>query len=1253
MNAKTIRDFQEREAGRIMSVDPAKVMELLGGLSLEQQNNIMSQAMKDFGEESDSQEKLIQRFMDSRASFVRPGGIFAEYLQAGNISPGSVAGARFTVGNTKPTSEHKSLGTLKPMLAKELNLGTTHRGRYICGWVAVDDAFFGISATSLLLEDVTGHLVEIAAYGLVDTTLSQVQRQRFVADKFPKGKPIAVLEPYYNVRLDGSLGIRVEDPEEIIPWKAVPTGLKTWNFLGNDFFGVLNPQNEGCGALSCYERALQTIQPEVHTIAMLLNNIAVCRFKMSDYTTSIQLSGAAVHLSPCYVKGWLRLALALSEREIEKVGKGNAHSSMLVASIVAHAMNTLPNLTPQQRQLLENTVKVCASPSTSAPQPIVNSYARWCVGTALPSLVVTEQNCGEEQRTADAWRKLGFEKFEKGDFHAAESCYRKGLTSTLSYRRDVSLVLNNISAVYLTLFHGSCGTVVRAGVLSAQNEEALPYPEAALLNSTVAGIIDPLNYKAWTRRVRCLQCLRYSEEECIAELESIRSNVVSKTLLPATDRLVALQNWINSDIQHRSKHVAIAEAAPQVSQIPTHVQQEQRDALSPESISATVWKPTTMEEHLLSSEDNDIDAYIAQIEAFVNATHCALAVSKSNPNRQRQELPPEMQMFLEHSPPQIHKEFPKQRGWPTGIDPVFARKVLYRAYLDASCNPWIKATSIRDGQFFQINTLAIMLKRWHGTAALQMLHDKADCLRYGDIVDYREVEKDVLPAYDARIRSNFANNPNRAEVYVFGTTHIAIGFNDFSSLLAATLRDELKNDMPLRFVGFEMSEFAVAKCKVVARMLGSPDISISSVMEVWLSSTWSKTTLDDFRRSVTEVLLSVRADNESPNVISYLNHWSWSKPISPSKAHSNFFLTLEKYNRDIVSAICSFRHEIDRLGLVHYILTGEILAPPPVMDIIREEQFTASASCQTHSQKNNSYTKKPDNAFVVGSLTMWNVPPGAPPLEADVAFNTVEFMKIVECKKRMKAPANKLSVVDLFMVHILQNLQRLRRLMLVNKLTIEVHHGIVKAVREDGPRDSDNNLLLERIAALRPYTISWSNVLDYFTPGDFHDLARRCSMHGDCLHYGYSMNWPTQVFGVSIIDYDPESDKKFIGDLLDSALGFNNDSQTLLPFVSVYKMSGMDELLFVPLRENPLNSTGYILATASQQKWVEHFMKKGELSVKAVERLGTLCTRLNSGLQVGNTSLGLPSPLYRSSLTLYMSWCYDPTLHLQAMQFQS
>ncbi|KAG3005414.1 hypothetical protein PC121_g15546 [Phytophthora cactorum] len=260
--------------------DPAMLLSFLASLSEDEQPEFLEDD-SDEDEQTQplsTQEGMVQRFKIMRARFVRPGAILGEQIFAGNLCAGSMS-----LDDAKPTSGLRSLRDLQPMVGKELELGTTHRGRYLCGWVAIDDAFFGIASSSLLLEDVTGYLVEIATYGLVDTELPPHERQRVVAGKFPKGRPIVVLEPYYKVRMDGSEGVRVDEADEIIPWRDVPTDLMSWKNLGNEFFSTLNSQNEGRGALACYQRALEAVKSETHTLAILLTNLATCRFKVEDY----------------------------------------------------------------------------------------------------------------------------------------------------------------------------------------------------------------------------------------------------------------------------------------------------------------------------------------------------------------------------------------------------------------------------------------------------------------------------------------------------------------------------------------------------------------------------------------------------------------------------------------------------------------------------------------------------------------------------------------------------------------------------------------------------------------------------------------------------------------------------------------------------------------------------------------------------------------------------------------------------------
>ncbi|KAG1709242.1 hypothetical protein DVH05_019886 [Phytophthora capsici] len=1171
-----------------------------------------SDRFEELDELSNEQEVMIQRFKTMRAKFVRPGGIFADQMFTGSMVAHAV-----TVDDSKPQSDVRLLRDLKPMIGKELELGVTHKGRYLCGWVAVDDAFFGIASTSLLLEDVTGYVVEIAAYGLVDTELPPNERQRILSRKFPKGRAIAVLEPYYKVRMDGSVGIRVDNANEIIPWQNEPTDWTTWKDLGNEFFGRLNSDNEGRGALACYQRALQAVKSDIHSLVLLLNNLATCRFKAKDYASSIQFSGAAVHLDPAYFKGWYRLASALAEHAAEPQEGGPGRSDSVVARVVARARSQLPSLSPKEEELLENITKNSTS-ARSSNHSSLDSYAQWTVELSFPGLIVVEGD-SSELKAADVWRQEGSEYFTKGDYKGAERCYRKGLATLASCCQKVSVLLSNIAAVHMMLSRQR-NTGGKLGELLSI--------EACLLNCTVAGVVDPLNYKAWLRRDRCLESMWFPIEKRVQDLQEVRARVMATDTAQTNERLTKFKLSLDAAIeQHLLKQSASA--------APREAPDQEASAIDGSSV----------------EDSESIDEYIARMEQFVSGTRFAYALTGSHLNPRTQQLPRELKVFLTDHLPEIHVEFPKLRAWPEGIASDFAYKALHRAYLDACTRPWLDASSIRDGSFFQTFTAADVTKRWHGTGALEILQARGGA-RLGEIVDGREARSDYLPRYELDTRASFANNPSRAEVYYLASTHVAIGFCDLSSLLAAKLRKNSNSDAPLRYVGFDMSEFAVAKGKVVAQMLRTASVSISSVMEVWLSSTWSDTTLADFKKAVNVVLESMNKRQENSKVMAYLRHWANAEPVSAAKAHCTFWEALAERNKTALDSVCSFRRQIDRLDLTEYMLSGDVRASADVLKLVEKEE-PGAMDVRTKTKKKRDRKKKKKNAAksaasptLVGNLTMFNVPAGSPPLHDDIAFNTVDFGLLLEDyvkrEKKNKRSTSGLSVVDLFIIHILKNLNRLRGLMLRNQLTIEVNYGILKAVRGE---TVDNQQLPARIARLCPDTISWSNVLDYFLPEDFHDLARRCSVFGDCVHYGYSMNWTSQVYGTSIMDLEGDF-KEMLDDVLDSALGFSNNSP-LPSLVEILKKAELDKLLFVPFREHSLNSTAYVLAQLLDDEWVEHFLKKGLLTAEAKQRLGTLVTPSNCGLQKGAMDLALPCPLYRSSLTLHMSWCYDPSVRLR------
>ena len=57
------------------------------------------------------------------------------------------------------------------------------------------------------------------------------------------------------------------------------------------------------------------------------------------------------------------------------------------------------------------------------------------------------------------------------------------------------------------------------------------------------------------------------------------------------------------------------------------------------------------------------------------------------------------------------------------------------------------------------------------------------------------------------------------------------------------------------------------------------------------------------------------------------------------------------------------------------------------------------------------------------------------------------------------------------------------------------------------------------IRALQPYSISWSNVGDYFSPKEFHTMAKACSAPADTVHYLHTMNWVRDIMGSCYMDF--------------------------------------------------------------------------------------------------------------------------------------
>jgi len=200
---------------------------------------------------------------------------------------------------------------------------------------------------------------------------------------------------------------------------------------------------------------------------------------------------------------------------------------------------------------------------------------------------------------------------------------------------------------------------------------------------------------------------------------------------------------------------------------------------------------------------------------------------------------------------------------------------------------------------------------------------------------------------------------------------------------------------------------------------------------------------------------------------------------------------------------------------------------------------------------------------------------------------------------------------------------------------------------------------LQRIQNMKPYTMSWSSVLDYFTLEDFHEIARCCSCaeSGDTVHYGYSMNWPTEVFGMSLLDFMEDArwsggaPKQACEEIMAASLGAEVRDMA--------EATGQDKLLACLLFDTPLNLVEYHLCHEHQDAWVAHFGRKAAESAWPLEReecsapsqrTGCKIGRANLGYQLGKSSMHLACPLLRTSISLSLSWTYDPDVNFSAAE---
>lgn len=517
--------------------------------------------------------------------------------------------------------------------------------------------------------------------------------------------------------------------------------------------------------------------------------------------------------------------------------------------------------------------------------------------------------------------------------------------------------------------------------------------------------------------------------------------------------------------------------------------------------------------------------------------------------------------------PNYHEKM-KSLGFPYKVDPRFANDYLRVSYEQNQGLPQMMELYLKNPEYKP--SPKDILKRLHTN------HPEKLSWYFGARDESMKIfTLQLVTPYASFIRHSFSNQSYRKEVLCRGTTHVAIGFVDLGMLFAADLRSSPSFDQgPLKFLGIEKSAYAIAKALVIWGLIDKAASSrkpknkshVHGIVQAWFSSTWDNDTAESVQDVLASLTSSAASRNLHPDVLNILCFWKESALISVEDARAS----IVKATSESQSEIGRMKREKDRTAVAQYELTKDFgLQGIPVY----------------------------------GNLLMFSCPDGVPPLAKDESvFSAFNFKDVMDILLRNE----KGTILDAAKDYAYSNIEKLIHWVQCDQIELELHCADIK--------DS-----IDFVASQKPWTMSWSNVLDYFDHKVFHDLARECSIHGDTIHFGYSMNWTANVLGTNIIDYPSSQGRSTLIELSNTNAAY------------WYESFAWDKYFRLPLPQNPINTvSNYALEHMHYKDWCKYFFDIG---------------RVDGPCNVGNIEHSVGSPLSTTgSSTIYFTWTYDPDI---------
>jgi len=202
----------------------------------------------------------------------------------------------------------------------------------------------------------------------------------------------------------------------------------------------------------------------------------------------------------------------------------------------------------------------------------------------------------------------------------------------------------------------------------------------------------------------------------------------------------------------------------------------------------------------------------------------------------------------------------------------------------------------------------------------------------------------------------------------------------------------------------------------------------------------------------------------------------------------------------------------------------------------------------------------------VGSLTMFALPQGVEMTMEESFFHCIPFRELMVERLKYVPDDAGVPAAHNFVSAGVDVLERRvaelsRRVASGSYVVHPLHHAV-------GSETAD------QIAQMRPWTMSWSNVSDYFPdPAAFHACASSCSRDCGTTHHMYSMNWRFSVSGAFAMDYRSRKIRVGIKDVMEKTISSYYDGVDVSAYHkwSLGSSGRFASMLVSPPRTNALN----------------------------------------------------------------------------------